>query len=691
MNAASVTASNAIDGAQSLSINTTGGTILGGVTGGVTPLSSLLIQASTISVANARAGSIAATATSGDATLNGAATAGDFIVTAATRATVTGSASANITATATDAGISGTAGIDLTAVGSNSASVDGTAGRSIRVNSPGTASVGANANTTAGLDLIVGDAGTPPVAVVLGRTEGIVAAARDISVSAPTGTVTANGTILAGTGTGAAPTALGRDVTIVAGSIAGAANLRAGDDIVLIASSGNASIGGALAGEAANGLPAATARTGAATLAGADNATSVELATVQDLSLGANPLGNSNVVVNARAGLISVSGAVNSGARTVLTSNDINLAAGASIAAAERVRLGSSNGAGVVIGDLATVTGTPYQLSAAELLRVTGPRADVDADVGLAATAAGRTVLIGTGTIAPSATQFGIRARGAIEVRGAFAMPTANGVPARTLTVGGFTESTTADGASADAASSIRVVTSQTPTLSGGSINAPGSLVRLRANQIIVGQQPNFVDALQANAAPLDIETVRTQFLTRPDSTFFTARPFYSQPSATTLSAGTLQLQAGQYALVQNTGFSTQQPGGATVGSLSLTRLGAADPLVGFFGTIAGQTGSLAAVTIQPGQLNGITPDNVRINGCVALQTTGCITSSTSIPIVNIVDPTRVLLVTNAPDLSLPIELVTGSTNEALWRDDEEEEEEDDDNAQGRPQTESKP
>jgi hypothetical protein len=80
------------------------------------------------------------------------------------------------------------------------------------------------------------------------------------------------------------------------------------------------------------------------------------------------------------------------------------------------------------------------------------------------------------------------------------------------------------------------------------------------------------------------------------------------------------------------------------------------------------------------------------------LSTAGCIQSAVSIPLINLADPGRMLLISSAPDLALSVELITGATNEALWRED------DDDCAPGtdkdrcaatpgqkRPQRESRP
>ena len=115
-----------------------------------------------------------------------------------------------------------------------------------------------------------------------------------------------------------------------------------------------------------------------------------------------------------------------------------------------------------------------------------------------------------------------------------------------------------------------------------------------------------------------------------------------------------------------------QPGGGILLDTLQLNRLGtSADPVVAVFGSLGGQEGIAAALRITPDQLDGISPNNVRINGCVALSTAGCIVTGLPLPLVQLNDPSRGLLISTPPDLILPVELISGTTNEALWRDDE--------------------
>ena len=183
----------------------------------------------------------------------------------------------------------------------------------------------------------------------------------------------------------------------------------------------------------------------------------------------------------------------------------------------------------------------------------------------------------------------------------------------------------------------------------------------------------------------------RTQYVDNASSSLYVATPPYTKqaPAPQALvTAGTLVLAPGQWALIQNTGPTTTPGGGIIAGTLKLDKVAgatAADPEIAVFGSIAGKTGIASAISIDAGNLDGISPNNIRVNGCVALSTAGCIQSAVSIPLINLADPGRSLLISNAPDLALSVELITGATNEALWRED------DDAPGQNRPQRESRP
>ena len=230
-----------------------------------------------------------------------------------------------------------------------------------------------------------------------------------------------------------------------------------------------------------------------------------------------------------------------------------------------------------------------------------------------------------------------------------------------------------------------RVVVETQTTLTPGSLTTGGqlianhSVVRVRGNFVALGMKEGgrFLDAL-FGTTPLPAVDVRTRFTELPTSTFYLSIPSYAQSETRPpiVTASRLVLGVGQWGMVQNTGQSAQPGGGVTLNSVQLVNLGGATapqggPIVGFFGTLGGQEGIAAALRITVGQLGGITPNNVRINGCVALTTAGCIVTGLPLPLVQLNDPGRGLLIRSAPDLVLPLELISGTTNEALWRDDE--------------------
>ncbi|MBV8971977.1 MAG: hypothetical protein JO290_06760, partial [Sphingomonadaceae bacterium] len=295
---------------------------------------------------------------------------------------------------------------------------------------------------------------------------------------------------------------------------------------------------------------------------------------------------------------------------------------------------------------------------------------------------------------------FGLRTTGDIRVTDRLTF-TSDPMAPRVLTLGGAAGGADLDKTTA-AARSIEVVA--IPTLdngasgTGGQIDATGTTVQLRASYIALGETPSplpgrpFIDALlPSGGTALTTPTVKAQYVDNATSTLYVALPPYAKqtpmPQAI-VQAGTLVLAPGQWAVIQNTGPTTTPGGGILVSTLKFNKLAGAaapDPEIAVFGGINGRTGLASAISIDAGNLDGISPNNIRINGCVALSTGGCIQSAVSIPLINLADPGRALLISSAPDLALSVELITGATNEALWRTD------DDTPGENRPQRESRP
>ncbi|MGI4880172.1 MAG: hypothetical protein ACRYG4_22095 [Janthinobacterium lividum] len=495
--------------------------------------------------------------------------------------------------------------------------------------------------------------GATGVAVVGGSTAGGAA-----TITADTGPVT-TGDISAGGDT---------LVTATAGSATLASVSRTGKLTVTAAT--DATISGAVT---TTGDTAITATNGSATISGA--------------------VRTANYTVKANNGTIALAGATQASSGTMtLDSQRLTIGAATTLVAATRVQLDvTGNAVGVSLGDGAGAAAgsTKYALSKADLRKFETPILEI--------AAVARPVDIGevdldgvaavSGGFAGVTTAFGVRTTGDIRVADRLTFTSAaTATTPRVLTLGGA-----AGGADLDktttTANAIKVVAvsglDNSVTGTGGQINAAGSTVQLRATYIALGEAPSpaagrpFIDALLPTGTPLTTAEARTQFVNNSTSSLYLATPPYSKQTPTPqalVKAGTLVLAPGQWALIQNTGPTTTPGGGIEVGTLKFDRVGgaaAADPVIAVFGSIAGKTGVASAISVSASNLDGISPNNIRVNGCVALSTSGCIQSAISIPLINLSDPGRTLLISSAPDLALSVELITGATNEALWREDD--------------------
>jgi hypothetical protein len=384
--------------------------------------------------------------------------------------------------------------------------------------------------------------------------------------------------------------------------------------------------------------------------------------------------GSAGLTLAARGGQITLNGTANSAGTAGLEARRIDLANNAEVIASARTTITISGGG--TRASLGGDAGDDRLLASDDLAGFRTPELQL---VGGA-----RDLDIRAVDLFPNVRQVGIGMAntGNIRVLGALRFATGTGAQQRTLTLGG--DATGADlDESAVQARSIAVVaqpalSNSTPAANDGQILAAGSVVRLRATYIALGLAPSptpglpFLDAL-LGATPPTTDVVRTQFLINPTSSLYTPVPQYQATRPTLVAANRLVLSPGQWALIQNTDRAAQPGGGILLDTLQLNRLGTgSDPVVAVFGSLGGQEGIAAALRITPDQLDGISPNNVRINGCVALSTAGCIVTGLPLPLVQLNDPSRGLLISTPPDLILPVELISGTTNEALWRDDEE-------------------
>ena len=502
-----------------------------------------------------------------------------------------------------------------------------------------------------------------------------------------TGTTTASGTVNLTADSGAVTSGdiAGGDtlVTAAAGSATLGSVSRAGK--LTIAASGDATITG---GATTSGDTSITSTTGSAAVGGAVRTANYTVKAVNgSIALGAG-------VIQASSGTVT------------LDSQRLTIGAGTAVVAATRVQLDvTGNAAGVSLGDGAGAAAgtTKYALAKADLRKFQTPVLEI--------AAAALPVDIGevdfdgitpvAGGLAGVSNAFGIRTTGDIRVADRLSFTSATGAPVRVLTLGGAAGGTDLD-KTTPTASAIKVMATSAldngAIGTGGQINAAGSTVQLRATYIALGETPSpvagrpFIDALlPAGGTPLTTTLTKTQFVDNASSTLYVGIPPYAKqtpaPQAI-VKAGTLVLAPGQWALIQNTGLTTTPGGGIEIGTLKLNKVagsGAADPVIAVFGSLAGKTGVASAISVNAANLDGISPSNIRVNGCVALSTAGCIQAAVAIPLINLADPGRTLLISSAPDLALSVELITGATNEALWRED------DDEPGQNRPQRESRP
>jgi filamentous hemagglutinin len=635
---------------------------------------------------------------------------------------VTGLASTTgaLTATATNGGLSFGAinsGAAATLRARTALSVAGlaqAAGTLDALSSAGAVSLGSAQAATVllrgatGVAVAGGTTATGPVTITADTgpvTTGDISSGAATSVTATTGAVT----LASVSRTAGLTVAAATDATI-------AGDINSSGDVGVTATGGSATIGsvsnaGKLTVTAANNATvngqvntsadtAITATNGSATVVGAVKTANYTI----KASIGTIALGSTATATQGSSGTVT------------LDSQRLTLGTGLALVATKQIQLDvTGNAAGVSLGDGAgaAIDTTKYALGNSSLRALQSPIVQIAAGslpVDIGALNLDGVTPVGGG-FAGITSAFGIATTGTIRVADALTF-TSNPAAPRVLTLGGITAvagtADTAVGGNLDkttpTATAIEVLVgpqgldNAAPTV-GGQIDATGSTVQLRATYIALGEAtppavPGFVSALlPSGGTPLTSLQTRTSYVNNPNSTLYVASPPYSALKATAapqalVQAGTLVLAPGQWALIQNTEQSTTPGGGIIATTVKFNKVAggaAADPEIAVFGSINGKTGIASAISVDAGNLDGISPNNIRINGCVALSTGGCIQSGIAIPGINLTDPGQYLQITTAPDLALSVELITGATNEALWRED------DDTPGQNRPQRESRP
>ncbi|MFS0738568.1 filamentous hemagglutinin N-terminal domain-containing protein [Sphingomonas sp. 1P06PA] len=499
------------------------------------------------------------------------------------------------------------------------------------------------------------------------------------------GTVTSGGTVrieadaietTAASANGGALTIVadGGSVTLGSGSARDAATIIASGDAtvagLLRAAGGavtvtgnNASVGNGQA----SGAIVLTARTGSATLRQGSAGTTILVDAATKASLGADGLVSAGPATPATANIIEV------------RANDIDIGTGTDPAVrlrASGVSLRNRSAGALALGDAVAgdsgFASSPMQLTALELNRISAADLILDGST--------RDVRIGTLALngAAGSRTVSIYTTGRIDITGTVTDP--GSTAGRLFTLGGTA-------AGNDFASAIRAAA--TPTAGGRLLFSDNSNIVLAANRIGFGQDLVFLDTigLTPGTTPLSVAEIVDRFVSQPNSTLYVANAFRSNgvaysAGAQLLTANRLTVRYSDFALFQNTaqpdvagaasGVQINSLDSAQGPTIALGSSGeAAQNAFALFGEIADRTGTAAALlggTLI--QLNGVNPNNSRINGClIGSGGGGCLISAVTPPVVNVFDPAQANVFASSADLAIEFDPVVGTNNEALFSD----------------------
>ncbi len=388
-----------------------------------------------------------------------------------------------------------------------------------------------------------------------------------------------------------------------------------------------------------------------ATLANAKAGDALTLTSGRDLSLGNGSAGGSATL--DVAGLATI-GALSAGPAVTVTANDVALngpVRAQTVAFANRAPATTT----MRIGDGTGADG--FRLSDAEVRQVTADTLRFDAgagamEVGTLAlgTGSGRAVeMLGTGDI---------RVIGAVSTQGS----------GRSVRIGG--------GLTEGNANAIHVVATRD---GGGRLLFDGSDVELRGTRIAIGLAPGFIDTLQPGAAGI---AQAQSLIGNGNSALYNPQlggGFYDPGSTTTLSARSLTVRFGDYALFQNTAIPGEfsglklggVPGAPVSPALRISTFGTpGQASVALFGTINGIDGASAALLGNPViNIDPVLLPNSRINGCLAGSGAGCINTIVIQPTLQVFDWSSEEVFGISRDVTVPFAPLVGSNNEELLTD----------------------
>ncbi len=387
------------------------------------------------------------------------------------------------------------------------------------------------------------------------------------------------------------------------------------------------------------------------TLANAKAGDALTLTSGRDLSLGNGSAGGSATL--DVAGLATI-GALSAGPAVTVTANDVALngpVRAQTVAFANRAPATTT----MRIGDGTGADG--FRLSDAEVRQVTADTLRFDAgagamEVGTLAlgTGSGRAVeMLGTGDI---------RVIGAVSTQGS----------GRSVRIGG--------GLTEGNANAIHVVATRD---GGGRLLFDGSDVELRGTRIAIGLAPGFIDTLQPGAAGI---AQAQSLIGNGNSALYNPQlggGFYDPGSTTTLSARSLTVRFGDYALFQNTAIPGEfsglklggVPGAPVSPALRISTFGTpGQASVALFGTINGIDGASAALLGNPViAIDPVLLPNSRINGCLAGAGAGCINTIVIQPTLQVFDWSSEEVFGISRDVTVPFAPLVGSNNEELLTD----------------------
>ncbi|SFO46576.1 filamentous hemagglutinin N-terminal domain-containing protein [Sphingomonas sp. OK281] len=222
-----------------------------------------------------------------------------------------------------------------------------------------------------------------------------------------------------------------------------------------------------------------------------------------------------------------------------------------------------------------------------------------------------------------------------------------------------------------DTASAIHVATT---SVAGGRLLFDTADLDLRGNRIAVGLGAGFLNLLNDDAT---VTQVVAGLVGNANSALYNANlggGAYDPSAPTTVSAHSLTVRYGDYALFQNTGVARTNTGIVLGGTptapvnpaLSLRPTTAANTFAAF-GTING-VGSTAAALLGPNAVS-LGTANVsasRINGCVVGSGAGCLTAIVIQPTLQVFSASQADLFGSVADLTVPFDPLVGGSNEEL-------------------------